>query len=418
VVISGFVVGCFAMILAGVSVGCSRLSSGQDDLPAFRQPVINDQVRAAVRSQQEFGWNLYSMLADKPENTFYSPASIATALGMVTTGASGETRQQLVDALQISDDEIGFHRAMTELIQLLNTRDRGLQLRMVNRLWGQHDLVFSGDFLEGLLNQYYAPMGKADFKSDPEGVRQNINAWVAQQTADRIRNLFPSGTIDEDTRLVLANAIYFKADWKTPFNKNATKPAEFLCGNGESIKTDMMNRRGDILYAEDNWAKVVSLPYTSGGVSMVVVLPKTRGGLAELEQRISAEYLAGLLNGLSEREVRLAMPKFKFETMYVLNDVLQMLGMNRAFSDIAEFDRMTTQEPLKISIVVHKAFIDVNEEGTEAAAATGVGMKVAMAPLPKEPVDFVADHPFMFFIRHDSSGAVLFAGRLSQPESK
>ncbi len=403
---------------AALTIGCSRVTSGQDDAPPFRPPVINDQVRVAANAQQQFGWSLYRELASGEDNLFCSPISISTAMSMVALGASGETESQMRTTLNIPDEDDPHHAAMTELIQLLNVRDKSLQLRMANRLWAQADLEFRDDFLARMRLQYFAPVGKVNFRQNAEAARQMINDWVSQQTEQRIRELFAAGAIDQDTRLVVANAIYFKADWKTPFRKEATKPADFFRLDGTTIQTDTMHRSGDMLYANDEHVRVVSLPYTGQGLSFVVLLPKQRDGLAALEERLNSEYLHTLLSSLRSREVRLALPKFTMETKYVLNDTLRSMGIERAFTPQAQFDRMTTHEELMIGTVVHKAFIEVNEQGTEAAAATGVEMKVASAVAPPEPEIFKAEHPFVFLIKHDASGAILFSGRLTQPTPK
>lgn len=398
----------FGMILAS---GCfGQTGMFENDRP----PVINDDVKRTANSNNQFGDNLYLQLAQEPGNLFFSPASISSALSMVWGGAELETADEIKSTLGIQLDEAKHHAANGELVRLLNAQGKGYEMRLANRLWGQHNLNFHNAFLNVMLNDYRAPLGKVDFENNLEGSRKQINAWVEQQTKNRIRELFEPGILDGDTRLVLVNAIYFKADWQMPFNKSATRDSKFRLDAAKEVTVSMMYRTDDMHYGESDDAKILRLPYANQDLTMTVVLPKTFGSIGEVEKRWLGSDSPVSKVKLSKREVQLQLPRFKVESEFRLDAVLKQLGLIRAFSDSAQFGRMTTEANLMIGAVVHKAFVEVNEEGTEAAAATGVGMKMTSAPV-SEPVTFHVDQPFLFFIRHEPSGAVLFAGRVVNP---
>lgn len=381
------------------------------------RPVSSDdRIRAAAQTSNLFAADLQRLLGAEAGNLFLSPASISAALAMTAAGAEGETRKEMLAVLRAEEDPNAWLRGMGGLSRLLNTSGPGYTLQMANRLWGQNGYQFRADYLTRLENDFAAPLGQLDFSDSPEPSRKTINDWVADQTRDRIKNLLPSGSITSLTRLVLTNAIYFKADWRDEFNKKLTKDQPFSCADGKQIKLPLMNQEKEFSYAEDETVQVLEMPYKSGGLSMVVILPKERLGLSAVERQLTDERLAGWLGQLESQKVNVFFPKFKLETQFSLAEALKELGMPRAFSNAAEFGGMSTAEPLNISDMVHKAFVEVDEQGTEAAAATGVIMTTRAAPIQREPKVFRADHPFLFLIRHQDSGAVLFSGRLSQPE--
>ena len=326
------------------------------------------------------------------------------------------------------------------------------ELRVANALWAEKTYPFSPAYLE-TIHKYYGTGGAfpVDFKGDPEGERKKINAWVEQQTNNRIRDLMPAGSIDAVTRLVLTNAIYFKGEWAAPFDESSTKEEDFLDAAGAKVRAAMMYKyglegarygafnadgslfatprmmsRGEAanpsLYPGKGGFLVAEMPYKGGDLAMVAIVPQEADGLAALEQKLSGEKLQAWLGKLEARAVNVQLPKFKLETEYQMNDTLKTLGMARAFSpNEAQFDGMTTsQDPanrLYIALVVHKAFVEVNEKGTEAAAATGVAMAVAAAPVSVlfTPT-FRADRPFLFAIRDVKTGTLLFLGRLTSPK--
>ncbi len=406
---------CLVLVFIMVSGGCSAAAYMMiNDRPA----AINDDVKQAAVSSNRFGNQLARNLFDNGRNLFFSPASINTALSMAWRGAEAETADEIKSSLQIELPEGQHHAAIGEMIRVLNAQGKGFELRLANRLWGQTGFNFRQDFLEALQQDYRAPLALADFRGETEKSRQQINQWVALQTNQRIKDLFKPGILDPDTRLVLVNAIYFKAKWKSAFKKELTQNQSFRIDASQSVQVPMMQHTGRLMYGETDHGRLVRIPYENPELTMTVVLSKTFGQLKQLE----SDWLdpdSQIMNVMSSsREVTLQLPRFKIESEFRLDDALRSLGIQRAFQSSAQFGRISSEEPLQISAVVHKAFIDVNEEGTEAAAATGIAIRATAAPIDDSPVEFIVDQPFLFFIRHEPSGAVLFAGRVVNPQAK
>jgi serpin B len=260
-------------------------------------------------------------------------------------------------------------------------------------------------------------LGLWDFQRDPEGARQAINKWVGGQTQNKIPELFGSGSLDNDTRLVLVNAIYFLSDWRSPFNTQATLNDKFRLTDGTTVSAAFMRQTLEIPYGENEVGQWISLPYAGEHLSMWVFLPAADTTLETCAEAMTADNWEALCADTVQRDVQLSLPKFKFDSSYVLNDTLKQLGIRRAFGLNAEFQRMTSADSLHISLVVHKAFIEVSERGTEAAAATGVAMATASAPVePRPPVIFNANRPFLFVIRDNLRNQNLFIGRMAQPK--
>ena len=266
-----------------------------------------------------------------------------------------------------------------------------------------------------LRNRVIASLEEADFARDVEGARKKINAWVEKQTRDKIKDLLQPGVLMPETRLVLTNAIYFKAGWLHPFNAKLTAKEDFFAAAG-ARKVDMMRQTKDFFLYEDKDYQLLNMPYERGDLAMIVVLPREKEGLAALEKRLTPRDVDQALAKASDRSVRLSLPRFKMTFQRELRDDLEALGMRRAFSKEADFTGISSREGLLISKVVHKAFVDVDEKGTEAAAATAVIIAPTAVPRPKTPAVFTADHPFLFWIQDNRSGAVLFMGRVVNPE--
>jgi serpin B len=298
--------------------------------------------------------------------------------------------------------------------------DRGYQLSMANRLWGRAGYEFQPAFLALTEKHYGARLETLDFAHDPDGARGAINRWVERQTADKIKDLIKPGVLAGDTRLVLTNAIYFKGSWADPFKKEATKDEPFLGGPAAERKVDvpMMHRTGGYRYAEDDAAQILELPYAKNEVSMVVILPRKADGLPQLERAMDAKWLGGAVGRLKGREnVQVALPRFTMTAEFELSKPLSSMGMPLAFDPAkADFSGMSTRERLAIDKVIHRAFVDVNEEGTEAAAATAVTMRPTAVREPEPPTVFRADHPFVFLIRDTRSGDILFMGKVVDPK--
>lgn len=362
------------------------------------------------------------LLARTPGNALLSPYSIQTALGMTYAGASGETRAEMARVLHFGGDEAALHRAFAQLqaaFAAANDGD-GVTLGVANRLFGQKDYAFRPEFLARVGEEYGAPLQLADFAGEAKKETRLINAWVEEQTRNRIRNLLPEDALNALTRLVLVNAVYMKASWLVAFPAALTKPATFRVPAGDADVLTM-NRKGLMGYRKGEGFTTVALPYRGGHLQFTVWLPDDGVTLPSLEERLAGELATGPATP-PQREVNLFLPKFRMEPpLLKLSDRLKELGMTTAFDDpagSADFDRMAPRKPddyLCISEVFHKTFMELDEKGTEAAAATAVVMQRTMAIRPTEPVVVRVDRPFLFAVQHRASGACLFLGRLVDP---
>jgi serpin B len=289
------------------------------------------------------------------------------------------------------------------------------RLSVANALWGQRDYGFLESFQKTIREHYGAALHEVDFRNATEAARRTINAWVEEQTQEKIRDLIPSGVLDARTRLVLTSAIYFYGTWASPFREAMTRVEDFHTGPQSKVTVPLMHQTGRFGYLDGDSFQALELPYQDRERSLVVLLPKAIDGLGALEARLSAESLGDWIGRLQTREVVVALPRFRLTEEFELSRVLATLGMPLAFSDHADFSGMNGgKDPLQIAAVLHKAFVDVNEAGTEAAAATAVVAKTA-AFLPESPRIFRADHPFVFLIRDRRTGFLMFLGRLSRP---
>jgi serpin B len=373
------------------------------------------EAKAVSSANTAFALDLYAKLRDQPGNLFCSPYSISAALAMTSAGARGETLAEMNKVLHLPADG-SAHAGFAALRSALNADlGKGVELTVANALWGQQGFPFRKEFLALTKKDYGAGLRTVDF-AHPEQARQTINRWVEEQTKDRIKDLLPAGSLDASARLVLTNAIYFKGTWAKQFPKAATRDEPFRLGGGRTAPVPLMRVGGSFPYFADDAVQAVSLQYAGGHLSLVVLLPKAADGLADLERSLTAEKLNGWLAGLRRKEGDVLLPRYKVTSAFDLGATLQGMGMKLAFGPAADFSGMTPSgEQLLISKVVHKAFVDVNEEGSEAAAATGVAVTLAAAPVPSERFTFRADHPFVFLIRDDRTGSVLFLGRYAGP---
>lgn len=423
-------------LVFAVSVGGVQPSHGQDEVTN-----LAGNVPQLVQGNNTFALRLYEAIADESEseNVFFSPYSVSQALAMVYAGAEGTTAEQMAQILGFDLDEPALHETFNALNADLVARgnsdandEHGIserRLNIANALWGEQSFPFNSAFIE-LVDQYYGGGFEAtDFIDAPEPAREAINQWVADHTEDRIQNIVPEGVIDEMTRLVLANAIFFKNAWQNNFNANATVDGDFHLLDGSTVTARLMGQTAQFNYAEGDGYQAITLPYQQSGMSMLVILPST-GTFDEFEADFDAEFLNTLTAQLNYERVNLTLPKFEFEDSITLSDILIVLGMSDAFSpELADFTGMIdTNNPayseadrLNISAVLHKAFIGVDEEGTEAAAATVVVMALAGSGMPMEqpdPVEMRVDRPFLFAIRDDVTGTILFMGRVTNPVSE
>jgi serpin B len=377
---------------------------------------------AVVEGANLFAVDLYKKLGGSPGNLFFSPLSLANALAMTSAGAAGGTEEEMAEVLQFPVDVESVHASFGALAESLDHGASlgGHQLDIANRLWGQADFEFEEEFLAVCADSYGAGFETLDFATSPDKARETINRWVEKQTSNRIQELLPPGSIEALTRLVLTNAVYFKGDWLDQFDRKSTERAPFYAEGEHPVEVPLMMRKGDYRYAEFSGFQVLELPYVGDELSMVVVLPSARDGLGAVEAQLSHEKLNGWIRRLAKTEVTVYLPRFEMNTAFSLSDTLSAMGMPLAFTppregdpESADFSRMTGARDLFISGVFHQAFVKVNEEGTEAAAATGV--TIGLTSMPPEPEIFRADHPFLFLVRDRVTGSILFMGRLIDP---
>jgi serpin B len=379
---------------------------------------------AAVQGNSQFALDLYAQLRGQDGNLFFSPYSISTALAMTRAGAKGDTAAQMDKTLHFTLGQDILHAAFGALAKEVNgdaaqpsDKKRGYQLSTANALWGQKGYPFKPDFLKLTKDNYGAGLNNVDFIGATEQARQTINSWVEKQTQDKIKDLIPPDGLTVDTRLVLTNAIYFKGDWASQFKKDATKNEPFHVAADKKIDAPLMHQTGDYGYLDGGTFQALEMPYAGKDLSMVVLLPKKVDGLPDLEKDLTADKLAGWIGKIHTQEVIVTLPKFKTTQQMSMTEVLSKMGMPIAFMPgRADFSGIAdAKEPLFISDVFHKAFIDVNEEGTEAAAATAVAIATESARVEPPTPEFRADHPFVFLIRDKRSNSILFFGRMADP---
>ena len=398
-----------------------NVTIAQSDKPRETAPAVNpSEMETLVGGNSAFAFNLYQELKAKDGNLFYSPYSISEALAMTYGGARGETEKQMQEALQINLQQANLHPAFNNLDLQLAKRGQGAQgkdnkgfrLHVVNALWGQQGYSFLPAYLDLLAVNYGAGLRLLDFMNAAEQARQTINDWVSEQTEDKIKDLLPSGSVDSLTRLVLTNAIYFNAAWQSQFKPEATEDDKFHLLNGSDIAVRMMHQTDFFGYAGGDHYQAVELPYDGHELSMVILLPGQESFRA-FEDGLSSEKVNEIIRSFKNRSVDLRAPKFKVESEFGLKETLSAMGMPIAFTDEADFSGMNGKRELVIKDVVHKAYVAVDENGTEAAAATGVVVGVTSAP--GDTVEVTIDHPFIFCIRDIQTGAILFVGRVTEP---
>jgi serpin B len=375
--------------------------------------------QSAAMAINTLGIELLGQAGQPGENTALSPFSIQTALVMTYAGAEGETRAQMAHVLHLGADAVPSFAALQKQI---TTVPETVTLNVANRLFGQEGYDFRPEYLKLVKEQFGAPLEELNFKKSPEKAADHINAWVEKQTKDRIRDLLPKGALTGDTSLVLVNAIYLKAAWTEKFEKSATSPLPFHFPDGKKADVATMMREDQFGYRKDNGVTAISLPYKGGDLQFVVLLPEKADGVPALEKKLTPGFLAGLAK-LPPSAVRLYLPKFKLSPpALALGETLQKMGMPSAFDvpqGSANFNGIAPRLPdryLAISNVFHKAFVEIDEQGAEAAAATAVVMDTLSARAPGPgPVVVRVDRPFLFAIQHRPSGACLFLGRVTDP---
>ena len=405
-------------------VGCGEglsISLAQSDKGRVASPdVVPSELTDLVEGNSGFAFDLYQALKGGEGNLFYSPYSISLALAMTYAGARDETEEQMSSTLRFILSQDRLHPAFNKLDLELASRGEGAQgkdgdgfrLNIVNAIWGQQDYRFLTSFLDVLAENYGAGLRLLDFINAPEESRITINDWVSEQTEGRIEDLIPQGVIDDLTRLVLTNAIYFNAAWLYPFDEELTADGTFHLLDGSETIVPMMSQTESFGYLDGDGYQAIELPYDGGELAMVIMLPDA-GQFEAFEDSLDAEMVGAIINNVENKQVTLSLPKFEFESEFSLADTLAAMGMPIAFSPAADFSGMTGTKELFIGDVLHKAFVSVDEAGTEAAAATAVVMKLTAAP--EEPIEVTIDRPFVFLIYDIETEAVLFLGRMANP---
>jgi serpin B len=406
-------------------IACTQPAAGEmlkSDKERITSPDVSSSEQALlVEGNSAFAFKLYQELKEKEGNLFYSPYSISLALAMTYAGARNETAEQMADTLQFILEQDRLHPAFNWLDAELARRGEGaagkdgegFRLNIVNAIWGQKDYSFLTDFLDVLAENYGAGLRILDFMTETEESRLTINRWVSDQTEGRIEDLIPPGAVDALTRLVLTNAIYFNAAWEYPFDEDMTADGPFYLLDGGQVTVPMMRQTESFGYTGGEGYQAVELLYDGGELSMVILLP-TSGNFEAFEEGLQAQQVCDIISALQLTLVTLTMPQFEFESEFSLKDTLAEMGMPIAFSGDADFSGMTGNRELFISEVVHKAFVAVDEAGTEAAAATAVIVGETSVP-GEPPVEVTIDRPFIFLIRDIETGAILFVGRVLNP---
>ena len=415
------------LICAVLLTGCAQLSVNaqvvKSDVPRNASPTVNpEDIEALATGNQAFALDLYQALVEKEDgNLFYSPYSISAALAMTYAGARGETEDEMAEVMHFTLPQDRFHPAFNALDlgftrlgeDIEGDERKGFKLSIVNAIWGQKDYDFLPEYLDLLSKNYGAGLRVLDFAADPEKARQIINDWVLDQTEEKIEDLLREGILDSATRLVLTNAIYFNAKWHLPFSVSDTRDGAFYLLDGSQVTVPLMAQTASFKYAEGDGYQVVELPYIGDELAMDIFLPSD-GGFESFEDSLTVGRLNEILETLEPTSVFLTMPKFEYESDFSVGDVLVGMGMPSAFGDGADFSGMDGTKNLVIGEVVHKAFVAVDEAGTEAAAATAV---IMVESAMMDMVEMRVDSPFLFLIRDFQTDTILFLGRVVNPEA-
>jgi serpin B len=430
------VVALVAVLFCGMlAMGCNGFPPGSPVPPAGGQtpgpgigpgqsPETSAYEQAVVDANNLFALDLYAKLAENPQfqgkNLFFSPFSISSALAITYEGAGGSTADEIRSVFHFPVNDTVRREGYLAMDTGLLASDQNYALNIANALWAEKTYPFLPGYIDIARIFYSADVNNLDFIDQPDASRQIINQWVEERTGGKIKDLLPAGSIDPMTRLVITNAIYFKGTWVLQFDAAKTTDREFRTGPNETVIVPMMQRTDEDAiygYAETDTLQVLRMPYSHAEgreLSMLVILPKG-DNLSAAEEVLNKVDLAGLRGSLTDRQVMVYFPKFTMDTQYRLPETLAAMGMPTAFTMDADLSGMDGTKNLYISDVVHKAFVDVNEEGTEAAAATGVVVNMkAVSPGEQVPV-FLADHPFVFLIQDDETGNILFIGRVANP---
>ena len=395
-----------------ISCGSGKRTTQQEDDFLKNTPI---EMR-----NNKFAFDLFNAISPShDENLVISPFSISTALAMTYAGAGGNTATQMARTLYFDADHESFHRNFTQWMNIIIEKGEAKkQLQIANSLWPQEDYPFLDEFMSLIREYYGSAFYKVNYKGDREKIRQQINAWVEKHTNDLIKDLIQPGVLVDDTRLVLVNAIYFLSNWKIAFDENATHTSTFNINRERTVSVPFMYMKDDLMYVENDDFKALELDYEGSDFSMLVFLPAENKDIDGFIRDFNAATFAQTIEKLEKQEVQVYLPSFKVRSKFDLEKLLATMGMPDAFSNRADFSNMTPLNDLKIDKVIHEAFIDVHEEGTEAAASTAVVIirKSAMVDPPANI--FRADRPFFYAIRENASNSILFMGKVLNPEEK
>lgn len=414
-----FTILVLSIVLSACGAPSANLAKSNLQRIASPDIPVNDY-RALVEGNNAFALDLYQTLRSQGGNLILSPFSISLALAMTYAGARGATESQMAETLHFDLPQGHLHPAFNALDQELATRGEAkadeeelLQLNIANAVWAEQSYPFLQEYLDLIASNYGAGILLADFINQFETVRKEINGWVFDQTQEKIKDLLPEGVLNSNTRMVLVNAIYFKADWLSQFDANDTYDSPFHLLDGTEVTVEMMHQGMNVPYYRGDGFQAVELPYAGDTASMVILVPD-EGNFEAFESSLNSGLLDESINGMQPTSLMLALPKFTFESAFDLADALKFMGMLDAFDpENADFSGMTTRKDLFVSDVVHKAFVAVDEEGTEAAAATAVIIEATGALL--HDVTLTIDRPFLFIIRDKPSRQLLFIGRVLNP---
>ncbi len=400
--------------------GCVETDEKNEPAPAgtHTQPILAGGMNEYVNLSNAFAFDIYPYLSDDGANTFYSPYSISTALGMAYEGARGETAAEMRAVLDLPTDDDARQAMVGAVQQILNEDDPAFDLATANAYWLDEGGALLETYRRVLEDYYFAHGERLDFAGDPAGAVQRINSWVEERTEERIEDLLSTSDINPLTYLILTNAIYFRSDWKYQFDPDATDTQPFTLANGTTVEAETMHMCDETIainYTETDDVQCIRLPYRDEALSMYILLP-TASSTGALEAKLDDPYFSALKRNLTGQWVDISLPSFILEERYDLNAVLSAMGMPTAFGGAANFSGITSEADLFISKVIHQSFVEVNEEGTEAAAATAVVMdRLSAGSSSHDPIIFRADHPFIFVIEHHETGQILFMGKLGQP---
>ena len=373
--------------------------------------ATEEGVNSIINSNNEFAIDFYKEVKSNEGNVFFSPYSLSSTFSMAYEGAEGKTADEIQTVFHFTKNDTIRRSSFARIYNILNRKNKNYSLNTANAFWGQKGYSFLEEYKKVVNNYYGAEMKNLDFMQNPEEARQEINKWVEDKTNKKIKDLLANGTIKPDTTLVLTNTLYFKAAWEHPFDNKSTLETLFNTSTHNSIKVQMMKATENIKYMETDKVQMIELPYQQNELSMIIILPK-ENNISSIEEELTLQKLDEWESKLENTEVAVHLPKFKFKTKYTLNDYLKEMGMPTAFTPSADFSKIDGGG-LSISKAIHQTFIEVNEEGTEAAAATAIVFTKSSVPTKQK--EFNANHPFLFIIQEHKTGQILFMGRMENP---